>query len=612
VSAIAGCYWRDRRPARVEDVKVSADAAAHRASGPFHFWCAGPIALAYGGPDNHDRAQPLYDPSSRTAIIFDGRLDNLDELAGALCTRPDTCTVALAAYHRWGAEAGAHLLGDFVMVAADARDERLLCIRDPMGQRPLFYGSGPRGIVFASELQQIVRHPAMRPEVNEGMVAEYLCDMPTTIEETLWRHIHRLPPAHALEISAAGSRVQRYWDFDPDARVQHATPDGYAHEFIDLFTRAVSCRIRDAGMVGVFLSGGIDSSAIAGVSHALRSRASRPPVHAFSLAFPDRPCDETPYSNAVIAAWRLPATRLNATTPSRDEVEADAARYLDVPAYPNGLVLDALRRRAKATRADVLLTGYGGDDFFSGTSRSLVDLLRPRRVLGSARSLVNPWLSTRMRRLLTPLFGSPSASRPWIRPELARAVSLEDRLRARRTPSFPTREQRDMVAMATGLSQVLGDEMEDRAAHAAGIDQRHPFYDRRLAELGLALPSAERGRGGRFKLLVRRALRDYLPPAVAARIDKAEFSSTYVETLEALGGRQAFDRLKTEEAGWVDGSAARQMYDRMIALYSRGDAAYIPLTGPLWAIAALETWLESVNSMGSMISTKGASIGRSA
>jgi asparagine synthase (glutamine-hydrolysing) len=303
---------------------------------------------------------------------------------------------------------------------------------------------------------------------------------------------------------------------------------------------------------------------------------------------------------------------LNATTPSRDEVEADATRYLDVPAYPNGLVLDALRRRAKATRADVLLTGYGGDDFFSGTSRSLVDLLRPRRVLGSARSLVNPWLSTRMRRLLTPLFGSPSASRPWIRPELARAVSLEDRLRARRTPSFPTREQRDMVAMATGLSQVLGDEMEDRAAHAAGIDQRHPFYDRRLAELGLALPSAERGRGGRFKLLVRRALRDYLPPAVAARIDKAEFSSTYVETLEALGGRQAFDRLKTEEAGWVDGSAARQMYDRMIALYSRGDAAYIPLTGPLWAIAALETWLESVNSMGSMISTKGASIGRSA
>jgi len=391
--------------------------------------------------------------------------------------------------------------------------------------------------------------------------------------------------------------------------VHHATPDGYAHELLDLFTRAVDCRIRDAGTVGVFLSGGIDSSAIAGMSHAIRSRAAGPPVHAFSLAFPGRPCDETSYSDAVIAAWRLPATRLNATTPSRDDVEADAARYLDAPAYPNGLVLDALRRRAKAMGADVVLTGYGGDDFFSGTSQSLMDLLRPRRALGSARSLVNPWLSDRARRLLKPVFGSRPASRPWIRPELARAVSLEDRLRASRTPPFPTREQREMVAMATGLSQVLGDEMEDRAAHAAGIDQRCPFYDRRVAELGLALPSSERGRGGRLKLLVRRALRDYLPPAVAARTDKAEFSSTYVETLEALGGRHAFARLKTEEAGWVDGSAARKMYDRMIALYSRGDAAYIPLTGPLWAIVAVETWLQFVNLSAR---TKGESIGRSA
>ena len=91
--------------------------------------------------------------------------------------------------------------------------------------------------------------------------------------------------------------------------------------------------------------------------------------------------------------------------------------------------------------------------------------------------------------------------------------------------------------------------------------------------------------------MIRHALGDYLPPTVAARTrlaDKAEFSSTYVEALEALGGRQAFVRLRSEDAGWVDGRVLRQMYDDMIQLYRRGSDAYIAFTGPLWAVASLE------------------------
>ena len=147
--------------------------------------------------------------------------------------------------------------------------------------------------------------------------------------------------------------------------------------------------------------------------------------------------------------------------------------------------------------------------------------------------------------------------------------------------------------VATGLGQILGDEMEDRAAHAAGIVQRHPFCDRRVAELGLSLPESERSSAGRTKVLVKRALRDYLPPAVLTREDKAEFSSTYVDALSAVGGEATFAGMRAEEAGWVDGGAVRTMHAQMLDLYRRGDESYIAYAGPLWAVAAIELWLEA-------------------
>jgi hypothetical protein len=146
------------------------------------------------------------------------------------------------------------------------------------------------------------------------------------------------------------------------------------------------------------------------------------------------------------------------------------------------------------------------------------------------------------------------------------------------------------------LGQYLGDELEDRAAQAAGITQRHPFYDRRVAEFGLALPASQRGDGRVIKIVVRGGLAAYLPPQVASRTslaDKAEFSSTSVAALEALGGREAFARLRSENAGWVDGPVIRQMYEDMIRLYTRGGDAYIALAEPLWAVAALELWLDA-------------------
>jgi asparagine synthase (glutamine-hydrolysing) len=604
VSALAGCYWFET-PARANDLRASTDCAVHRAGGPFRFWSCGPVALAFADACSPASPSPFHDPVRRMTVVVDGRIDNLDEIASQIGEPKDSTipSVVMSAFRHWGLDTGVRLLGDFALVVYDEAERRVTCIRDPMGQRPLFYGTGTRGIVFGSEANQVVRHPAIRSDFNDAMIAEHLSDAPTTIHETLWRNVHRLPAAHALEITVSGARVRRYWDFDPDACVRHARAEEYDEEFRDLFVTAVQCRIRDARRPGVFLSGGIDSSSVAGVAHAILARAGAPPIHTFSLTFPGRSCDETTYSDAVVQAWRLNATRIDAAPTSREDVLAEARRYLDLPAYPNGLMMDALRKRAKATGVDVLLTGCGGDDFFSGSVTTPMSLLRRGRAVSAVRALVSPWLSDRARRALKPIVGARPVQRPWIRSEFARSVGLEDRLRPRPDMRFRDRERRELHNLATGLPQVLGDEAEDRAAHATGLDQRHPFYDRRVAQLGLALPSPERSHRGQIKVLVRRALRAYLPPLVADRNGKAEFSSTFVDALEALGGRRAFAKLESERAGWVDRDAVLRTYDEMIALYSRGSEAYIRLTGPLWAVAALEIWLEAARSSSTMGAT---------
>ena len=602
MSAVAGCCWFDGRPASLDDLRPSTDAARHRSKEPFRFRCAGSTALAYAA-DYPDSSQPFHDPATRTTIVVDGRIDNLDELADALGTRERTAaSVVLAAWHRWGVGAGAQLLGDFVLVVTDEPSGRVVVIRDPMGQRPLFYGVGARGVVFGSEIQQLVRHPAIRADINDAMIAEYLTGNPETVTETLWSGVERLPPAHALEITCGGARARRYWDFDPGASIRYARDEEYAEHFREIFLRAVECRVRDEDAVGVMLSGGIDSSAIAGAAQAIGAARGREPVHAFTMAFPGRACDETIYSRAVIEKWGLKGTFVDVVAQTRGELLRQSRRYADVPSYPNSSAGDLLRTAAASAGVQVLLTGCGGDDFFTGDSPA-VDLLREGKAIAWGRAIISPLLSARARATLRPVLGARPVRRPWIQPALAARTNLEDRLRRRADLPFPTREQQNIRRGVTSLVQVLGDEMEERAGRAAGVDQRHPFYDRRVAEFGLALPSSQRSRGHAIKIVIRRALGDYLPPPVAARTsfaDKAEFSSTYVEVLEAIGGRDAFARLRSEEAGWVDGRVVRQMYDDMIRLYSRGDDAYIAFTGPLWAVASLEFWLDGMSSVRSV------------
>jgi asparagine synthase (glutamine-hydrolysing) len=613
VSALAGCLRFDGAPADARTLVPLLAAAAHRAPGLHATWEAGPVALAHGG-SRHETAptQPFRDPATDTTLVFDGRLDNRDELIAGLACAPGLADPALvlAAYRRWGTLAAAWLLGDFAFAIWDARERRLFCARDVMGQRPLFYAQARGCFVVASEPQQVLAHPAVSRQIDEGIVAEELSGIQTTVSDTLWRDVKRLPPACALVAGGDGAvRITRYWDFDPEARLDLPGPEAYAQRLREVLSEAVRRRVANVRpAVGLFLSGGLDSSVLAGLA-ARQHEAGGPAVHALSLVYPGRACDESTQIAAVVSRWRLRAEQCDPTPPWRDIFETEIDRYRTTPTWPNGAVLQPLRARARQLGIEVVLTGYGGDEWLTGSVHHTADLLRAGELVAALRQLrvdgsgrrpssraallriaVAPLLPGWMKTVLKPVLGSARPRQNWIRPELAARVGLAARLRPTPAPAFRTFAQQHIYRLARGPAQVIGDELDERAAAADGLDARHPFYDRAVAEFGMALPEPQRRQGTETKHVLRRAFADLIPPPILARRDKAEFSSTYVDALTALGGASFFTGLRTERAGWVDGAVVRRRYDEMIRLYSRGDDAYIGSLNALWAVASVEMW----------------------
>lgn len=601
MSAVAGCFWFDGRIARTTDLAAATRSAAHRSRAPFSFLALGPAVIASSGRDGAFSA-----PDLQLAVVVDGRIDEC--LRGA--RRPSDAAAILEAYSRHGLDAGQHLIGDYAFAVWDARAARLVCVRDAMGQRPLFYGVAEHCLVFGSEPQQVRLHPGVSAKVNEAMVAEYLSGQPATVGETLWQGVRRLPPAHALIADARGVRLHRFWDLSAySGDSTHRGASGSEH-LRELFTTAVACRVRDARKVGVFLSGGIDSSCVAGMAQRLAEAGQSAPVTALSMTFPHSPCDETRFIEEVVSTAGIDVETMDVAPVSVAEVRAEVERHLDAPSYPNGLVLDPLRRRAAALGFDVVLTGYGGDEWFGGRVRSSVELIRSRRYLAGltalgreqrAGSKVSPIgfvravvASVLPAAVLRGIRRRRRSRRPfeWIRPDFAARVSLNERLASTSPPAFEAPEQRRIYEVTQSAVQAIADEAEDRCAHVAGIDQRHPFCDRRIAEYGFSLPAAHRTSDTRSKIALRRTFRDLLPRAVFERTDKAEFSSTFVEALEHLGGTRLFDHLASEEAGWVDGRVLRDRYARMIDLYRAGSEAYIPWSEGLWEVTGLEMWLD--------------------
>ena len=648
MSGIAGIYHFDGRPVDPALLRRMTDVIAYRGPEGAGHWLDGSVGLGhrllYTTAESRHEKQPLTDETGTLCLALDGRVDNREELRAALEAkgarlRSDTdAELVLRAYECWGEESPKQIIGDFVFVIWDGRKRQLFCVRDPLGIKPFYYHTDARTFLCGSELRQLFEDVSLRREPNEGMIGEYLACAITDNQETLYRDVLRLPPAHFLLVQPGGTRKERYWDIDSVREVRYHTDAEYAEHFLNIFKEAVRCRLRSSGRVGADLSGGVDSSSIVGVVQSLYrdEGLADSGFETFSLVFPGLPCDESAYIEAVVRMWGI---KSNFTCPHESETcdyADEVHRYYDFPPYPNGVMSYPLMSVAREKGFRVVLSGGGGDDWLTGSFYHYADFIRHLNILSLIRQLrydrqfsadsgvpaiIFPSLPL-LRVGLLPLVPRPAhrvikwalrrdGNPPWITTQFARRIQLAERLRKHNTrrqfQSF-AQEHIHNTLVSGWLSQ--GNESGNRLESWFGLEKRHPFMDRRVVEFALALPEAQRWRRDQPKFVLRQAMRGLLPETIRQRLTKADFSHVFVEAFQALGGECLFDSLTIASMGWVDGAQVREMYHEMTQRYARRDTGYISYVWKLWMILGIELWFNTVFPNGKVLLPEGLRIQR--
>ena len=525
--------------------------------------------------------------------------------------------MVLAAYKCWGTTCPNHFLGDFAFAVWDGQNRRLFCARDILGMRPFYYYSDNHKFLFASELQQILQIPSVPRKPNEGMIGEYLVSAVSNKHETLYKGIFRLPPAHFLIITPDRVRMERYWDLDPKKEIRYRSDKEYADHFLDIFKKSVHCRMRAHGRVGAQLSGGLDSSSIACVAQSLvnTGAVSKNGFETFSMVFPGWSCDESGYINEVNQKWQIKSNALHPRPQERSWYEAQVARYLDIPDYPNGSMSDSMEHLAREKGFRVLLTGLGGDEWFTGNEHRYADLLKHLKIQTFIRQARQDWYVTSLlpvpsnplwRWTLKPFIPAPVQQMirrlkngrnmsAWINPAFSKSIGLSDRVRKDIDwHNFSSFARAAHYTNSTSGFQTHAIEMEERSASSFGIELRHPFHDRRILEFGMAMPEAQRFRNNQKKFVLRQAMGHYLPESVLRRNDKAEFSEVFVEALQTQDVESLFDSLTIADMGWVDGNEIRRMYPRLHELDREYDNQFHRNIWSFWHVFGIELWFNTV------------------
>jgi asparagine synthase (glutamine-hydrolysing) len=495
-----------------------------------------------------------------------------------------------------------------------------------MGVKPLYYHVSDGSVAFASEVKSILSLPQVPRRLNELAIAIYLEERQPDRERTFYDAIMRVPPAHWLRFRRAASDRQRYWRLDAGNELRLRDDDAYAEAMREVFTRAVSCRLRSAYPVGATLSGGLDSSSIVCVARDLLARAAAPSLHTYSAVFPGLPdaerrvADESEYINAVAATGGLVSRRVEC-----DRLDAfhDFARVLwhvdEVPMGYNLYMHWALYGAARSDGVRVFLDGFDGDVAVGTGRERLAELLSGAdwagfesevRALGArlshdpmkvAREYVEPWLdilasrgrwvswvravreswrrfgfgrrallldhgvSPLRRRLREWRRRSPPPPLAILDPEFARRVGFgtpEPEVSSLRLPT--SRESHRGGIETPGYQIVL--ETADKAASAFGIEARYPFFDSRLLAFSVSVPAEQKRRLGWPRSIMRRAMEGVLPAAVQWRAMKQDLTPNFVRGL--LGsGRGVLDRsrkLPVSIAGYVDANSVAAAFERFL------------------------------------------------
>jgi asparagine synthase (glutamine-hydrolysing) len=561
--------------------------------------------------------QPLFGRTEETAIICNGEVYNYRELAAELRARghqfrsaSDT-EVAAHAYDAWGLDFLDRLDGMFALALWDGARQRLVLARDRMGEKPLYWTVAAGQLVFASEMSALLAHPAVPVEIDARALSAYLALEYVPAPASMLRGVHKLEPAQVLILEKGRIDVRPYWSLQPGT---DRKPIPYVDAVRELRTRleaAVRSRLVSDVPLGIFLSGGIDSSTVA----ALAARAGA--LETFSIGFNEKSFDETSYARQV--AERIGShhhERIVRAEEMPDWVPGLGA-LLDEPLGDASILPTAVLSRFARERVTVALGGDGGDELFAG-----YPMHQAHRIAAAMRML--PRIVHRA--------ASAAARRfPVSHDNFAFRFKLESFLRGAAQPppinhalwmsSFSPAEQAGVLARDVweesgrgahsldavqrawshsrgapllaraghldALTYLPNDILTkvDRASMAVALEVRAPFLARAVVEFAFSLPDAYRMRGLTGKRILRDAVRDLLPDIVLKRPKKG-FGMPVAAWL-AGPLRPLLRDLLSADALQAAGLFDAHVVNRMLDEHDRGLADH---RKPLWTLLIFELW----------------------
>ena len=599
---IAGLRRFDGIPVdRVTLMRMAAE-LRHRGPDDVGAWHDGPVGLAHTRLsiiDLQGSRQPMSDISGSRHLVFNGEILNYREIRSSLTypyqTEGDT-EVLLAIYDKYGPAGVERLRGQFAYSIFDSNTGDLHLFRDRLGVLPLYFYSDTRLFAFASEIKALL--PVMNGvSVDVDSMHDYLAHRAVPSPHTLVRGVHKLPQAHHLVVRSDGSyTVSPYWHLATKSSGLSMKPA----EATDLVDDALKSSVRESLIadvpVGVYLSGGVDSSLLTAMA---RREHPDQVLHTFGASFGDERFDESRWARVVAG--------LNGTTHHEVVVTADdfLNNWAKLSWYRDGPLSEpadvAVYRLAQLAREQVkvVLSGEGSDELFGGYPKYL--FANATRWLGAvpAAGLLGalehalPASQSRLRIALR-VFSENSYEerlRGWFAPF---TVTERDRLVGRPTPRGVPAGYRSgrgdalrrmlyadtCVWLADNLL-----ERGDRMSMAASLETRPPFLDFRLVELAFRLPSDVKTRGRTTKWVLKQVARRYLPADVVDR-PKVGFKVPLDRWFRHGLRDMAFDLL-TGPSSYVGNNFDKGMVTKLLTSHSRGDSDE---ESRIWTLLSLEVW----------------------
>ena len=640
MSAIAGIFYFNGAPAEAGMVEKLTTAMGARGPDEQHHWHEDAVALGHcmlrTTPEAAAEHQPLVSHDGNLVLVWDGRLDNREELRRKLTLERATirnisdAELALQSYVAWGEDCPAQLLGDFAFAVWDRARQQLFCARDHMGARPFYYTSNDRFFAFASEEEAFLELPGVRNVPNEELITYLL--VPSLIDfdhNRSWlADVWILPAATSIRIARNGESIATtYWQLTAGAESQYTSDRECEEAFMAVFGNAVRCRMRSAGSIATMMSGGLDSASVGTMAKQLLPQMPGKEFHTYS-AISDDPesCIETrsifsltqdlgdnahyisvpslsggitaqdlidtawskahPVDNSLFLPWMMfLAAHRNNHRVMLHGASGDLTTYVPglyiAHLLKTGFVQQAWRACRAASRNNVYLRGHSPASLLLRNSFHAFSPPPIKRLLRQLRSTYQP----------------SALAKSLINPQFAEKYNLAERLdTSARDWDKPIEEMqhRHIKVLTSPHGIASGLTIFDKVAGQYGVEPRDPWSDKRVVEFFLRLPSQRKIPNGWTKHLVRATIAENLAPEVRWRLDKQHVGWNFAWRLASETKSFVYATLNNN----LDVVEPYLNRDKVRQHFSRSDLSSATSLAEAYDIVTLILWLNRLHTKG--------------